>query len=350
MTNTTTHDRNSTSATRQPDVDAGQPIFAIENLSVSVPGDGALVPVISDVSLKVHRGECLGVVGESGCGKTITFLAALGLLPRSVAVHGSVKLGDREMLGLGEAELEPIRGRQIGMISQDPQSGLNPVRTIGRQLTEPLRLHMKMSKRQAYARATDLLSLVGIPAPHERMKAYAHEISGGMCQRIMIAIALASEPAVLIADEPTTALDATVQLQVLDLLRSIQQQTNLSIVFITHDLGVVAEICDQLTVMYAGRSVETQPIPHAFDEPMHPYTGALLRCLPSLEFDGATPHYIPGEVPMPGHAPSGCPFHTRCDNAQEICSRQMPDMVELAAPKRQIWCHFPLNLNDGKGK
>lgn len=318
------------------------PAMEISNLSVSIGDGSSAVQIIHDVNLTLAKGECLGVVGESGCGKTVSFLAALGLLSSRARVSGSVHLAGREVLGLDEQHLETIRGRSIGMIFQDPQSALNPVRTIGRQLIEPLQLHLGMSRKQAEERAIELLSLVGISAGRSRLGAYPHEISGGTCQRVMIAIALASEPDVLIADEPTTALDATVQLQVLDLLRSIQQQTGLSIVFITHDLGVVAEVCDRLTVMYAGRTVETHDIPAAFAAPLHPYTRALLDCLPSLETGGPAPRAIAGEVPLPGRVPAGCPFHPRCPRASDICGQAMPPTEATGSLGATVACHHHL--------
>jgi oligopeptide/dipeptide ABC transporter ATP-binding protein len=318
------------------------PAMEINGLSVTI-GDGAgAVQIIHDVNLTLARGECLGVVGESGCGKTVSFLAALGLLSSRARIKGSVRLGGKEILGLDERRLEGVRGQSIGMIFQDPQSALNPVRTIGRQLIEPLRLHRRLGRKDAEDRAVELLSLVGISAGRSRLGAYPHEISGGTCQRVMIAIALASEPDVLIADEPTTALDATVQLQVLDLLRSIQQKTGLSIIFITHDLGVVAEVCDRLTVMYAGRTVETHAVPAAFDSPYHPYTRALLDCLPSPEPGGPAPKAIAGDVPLPGRAPSGCPFHPRCARATEICSAVMPPTEAIGPGGATVACHHPL--------
>ncbi|MHA6689868.1 ABC transporter ATP-binding protein [Devosia sp. A449] len=323
-------------------VSAAPPVLAISGLSVALDSEAGATRIIHDVSLEVARGECVGVVGESGCGKTVSFLATLGLLPSSLKVSGSVRLDGAEVLGMGEKGLEDVRGRKVGMIFQDPQSALNPVRTIGAQLMEPLRLHLKMTRTQAEARAIELLTLVGIPAPKDRLRAYPHEISGGTCQRVMIAVALASEPEVLIADEPTTALDATVQLQVLELLKSIQKKTNLAIIFITHDLGVVAEICDRVVVMYAGRTVESQSIPQVFQKPRHPYTRALLDCLPALEISGEPPRAIPGEVPMPGRAPSGCPFHTRCAQASDICTDQVPAMSLVRGSQHGVACHHPL--------
>ncbi|MCB1342691.1 MAG: ABC transporter ATP-binding protein [Pseudooceanicola sp.] len=321
-------------AARAPAPSLDVPAFEVEGLRVML--DNA--PLISDATLSVARGECLGVVGESGCGKTVTFLGAMGLLPRRMRVTGRVRLAGEDLLGRTEAQMERIRGRRVGMIFQDPQSGLNPVRTIGRQLIEPLRLHLGLSPRAARDRAVELLSMVGIPTPASRLSAYPHEISGGMAQRVMIAIALASEPEVLIADEPTTALDVTVQLQVLDLIRKIQQDSGLAVIFITHDLGVVAEICQRVTVMYAGHTVETQAVPRAFATPLHPYTDALLRCLPGL--DGTLPAFLPGEVPVAGHAPPGCPFHPRCARAGDPCREAMPAGQDRA--RGRVACHFPL--------
>ncbi|HVW91979.1 MAG TPA: ABC transporter ATP-binding protein [Devosia sp.] len=315
--------------------------LAIENLSVSIDNGSGPIQLVSDVTLSVARGECLGVVGESGCGKTVTFLAALGLLPGRAQVHGSVRIGGEELLGRREDELERVRGQKIGLIFQDPQSALNPVRTIGRQLMEPLRTQKRMDRQAAQRRAIELLRLVGIPGPEERLSAYPHQLSGGMCQRIMIAMALAAEPDVLIADEPTTALDATVQLQILDLLKSIQKQTGLALVFITHDLGVVARMCDRVTVMYAGRTVETHALPEAFAAPFHPYTEALIGCLPALDFDGEPAVSIPGEVPIPGQLPSGCAFHPRCSRATDLCIVQTP-AAGSPAPAATVACHHPL--------
>ncbi|WMT92732.1 ABC transporter ATP-binding protein [Pelagibacterium sp. H642] len=318
----------------------GRPVFAIENLAVSVPSPDGRVALVHDVSLSVGRGECHAVVGESGCGKTVTCLAALGLMPRNASVSGSVRLGDTQLLNGKPGELEAMRGRRIGMIFQDPQGALNPVRTIGRQLIEPLRLHLGMSREAARDRACELLALVGISAPETRLDAYPHQLSGGTCQRVMIAMALATEPDVLIADEPTTALDATVQLQVLDLLKSIQRQRDLAIVLITHDLGVVSEICDSVTVLYAGRSVESRAKADLFASPRHPYTRALLDCLPSLDPEAPPPAAISGEVPSPGQHPSGCAFHPRCRGASPACARSLPTPMP-AGPDGMVRCHHP---------
>jgi len=319
-------------------------VFTIDKLSVSVPTPEGQLALVHDVSLSVSRGQCHAIVGESGCGKTVTCLAALGLMPRNATVSGSVRLGETQMLGRSRAELQALRGRRIGMIFQDPQGALNPVRTIGRQLIEPLRQHMGMTREQARVRACELLAMVGIGAPEERMGAYPHQLSGGICQRIMIAMALATEPEVLIADEPTTALDATVQLQVLDLLRSIQEQRDLAIVLITHDLGVVSEICDSVTVLYAGRSVETRPTADLFSNPRHPYTKALLDCLPSLDPAAPPPAAIVGEVPGPGRHPSGCAFHPRCSHATTVCAQRLPGRAAVGVDG-MVACHYPMDAS-----
>lgn len=325
-----------------PEVATQIPAFAIEGLSVSVPGREGRIDLVHDVSLSVNRGECHAIVGESGCGKTVTCLAALGLLPRDAWVSGSVKLAGTELLGGRQGLLDKVRGRRIGMIFQDPQGALNPVRTIGRQLVETVRRHFPMNDVQARARACELLSMVGISSPASRLDAYPHQLSGGTCQRVMIAMALASEPEVLIADEPTTALDATVQLQVLDLLRSIQRQHDLAIVLITHDLGVVSEICDRVTVLYAGRSVESRRKDDLFASPRHPYTRALLDCLPSLDPHAPPPAAIAGEVPSPGRHPTGCAFHPRCLHASAACGSTQPEMRDFEA-NATVRCHHPLH-------
>lgn len=317
-------------------------LLEIAGLSVAFKGHVGAMRIVEDVNLTLRRGECVGVVGESGSGKTLSFMAALGLLGRNAEVGGQVLYEGRQILGLGERQLQAIRGRKIGMIFQDPQSALNPVRTIGTQLSEVIRLHLGLGRRAVVERAIELLALVGIPAPRQRLGSYPHEMSGGMCQRVMIAIALASEPELLIADEPTTALDATVQLQVLELLKTIQQRTGMGMVLITHDLGVVAEVCDRVNIMYAGRIVESHAVPEVFDGPLHPYTAALISCLPSIDGQGAAPASIEGEVPVAGNYPVGCAFHPRCSHASQTCGRELPVTAEWVGSGTQVACHHPL--------
>lgn len=320
------------------------PVFAIDHMSVTVQGKAGPVQLVSDVSLSVRQGECVGVVGESGCGKTVSVMSALGLMPKSASISGQVRLGDLDLLSASEQQLQSLRGRRIGMIFQDPQSALNPVRTIGEQMAEPMMLHLGLSKVEAHKRSIELLSMVGLPAPETRLGAYPNQLSGGMCQRVMIAIALGPEPKVLIADEPTTALDATVQLQVLDLLKSIQRRTGLAIVIITHDLGVVARICDRAHVLYAGRTVETRAVPDIFHAPWHRYTKALLDCLP--RGGNHAPRPIVGEVPMAGRAPQGCAFHPRCGAADATCSSYNPAATGRGTAGH-VACHHPLPESQG---
>lgn len=316
-----------------------EPIFSIRGLSVRVPSRAGMVPLVSDVSLFVRSGECVGVVGESGCGKTVSVMSALGLMPKSTQIGGEVLLDSANILGAPEKQLQTIRGKRVGMIFQDPQSALNPVRTIGEQMAEPMMLHLGLTASAARARSIELLSLVGIPAPEARLSAYPHQISGGMAQRVMIALALGPKPDVLIADEPTTALDATVQLQVLDLIKAIQRETGLAVVIITHDLGVVARICDRVNVLYAGRLVESRAIPELFHAPWHPYTKALLDCLP--RGGQLAPRPIAGEVPVAGRAPGGCAFHPRCSTAGPTCGQDVPAPARLGGPDSLVSCHHP---------
>ena len=304
------------------------PAFEIRNLSVEVDSARGPLRLVHDVSLTVAQGASLGLVGESGCGKSVSLFAALGLL-KGARVKGSVRLFGDEILGLPERRLEAIRGKRIGMIFQDPQASLNPVRSIGAQMVEPLRRHLGLSPAQARTRAAELLAEVGIPAPERVLRAFPHQLSGGMCQRVMIALALAPEPEVLLADEPTTALDATVQKQVLALLGRIRRGSNLALVLVSHDLGVVAHSCQDLAVMYAGRTVEWQAVPQVFDRPAHPYTRALIDCMPSLDPAAPPPRAIPGEVPRPGLPRPGCAFAARCAAVTEACRNAQPEAREI---------------------
>jgi len=306
-------------------------------------------PVVAGLSLEIDRGQVVALVGESGCGKTVTALAILHLLPRSVecVVTGQVRFHGRDLLALSEREMRRIRGNQVAMVFQEPMTSLNPVLTVGEQIAETLRLHRRLSRRAARARTVELLYQVGISAAEQRRRQYPHELSGGMRQRVMIAMAVACEPALLIADEPTTALDVTLQAQILRLLRDLQQRTGMALLLITHDLGVVAQVCDAVCVMYAGRIVERGPVARLLTEPRHPYTRGLLRCTPRLD-GGAladTPRrerrlaVIPGEVPDPRRRPSGCPFHPRCELGRDdpLCRTSEPPMRECE-PGRVCAC------------
>ena len=304
-----------------------EPVLQIENLRVTFPTDSGEVKAVRGVDVKVRAGEMLGVVGESGSGKSVTFLAAMGLLPSSAKIEGSVKVHGQELVGVGNKVMRGQRGKRISMIFQDPLSALNPTHKIGHQVSEMIRSHNQMSKAAAWDRSVELLDIVGIPQPKTRASQYPHEFSGGMRQRVMIAIAIANDPEVLIADEPTTALDVTVQAQILDVIQRIQHHFRAGVVFITHDLGVVARIADRVQVMYAGRTVERGDVETIFRGPTHPYTRGLLASLPALGRERLTP--IPGAPPNMLRPPSGCAFRPRCAYAQEICAGDIPELHPL---------------------
>ncbi|MEU9608920.1 dipeptide/oligopeptide/nickel ABC transporter permease/ATP-binding protein [Streptomyces sp. NPDC048057] len=292
-------------------------LLRVDGLTVTDPGGAQLV---SDVTFHINRGETFGLVGESGCGKSITAAAILGLLPKGVTVAaGSMRLGDTELTGLGGEKLRRIRGGRVGMVFQDPGSALSPVHTVGRQLTDAIRAHSDLNRAQATERAAELLRLVGVPAPRQRLKDYPHQFSGGMAQRVVIAGALACDPELLIADEPTTALDVTIQAQVLDLLASLRESLSMSLLLITHDLGVVADSCDRIAVMYAGQIAEQRTVHDAFARPRHPYTEALLAAVPHHGPGDEPLATIPGRVPPAWDWPQGCRFHPRCPYATDGC-------------------------------
>ena len=303
-----------------------QPLLSIRDLRVAFRG----VPALHGIALDVMPGEALGLVGESGCGKSVTFLAALGLLP-GAAVSGSVMLDGRELLGAPPSVLDDVRGGQVAMIFQDPASALNPVHRVGRQVEEALRLHRCLAGAAARAEAARLLDQVGIPAAGQRLACYPHELSGGQNQRVMIAMALAGRPRLLIADEPTTALDVTIQAGILDLLRRLQAETGMALVLISHDLGVVAETCNRVCVMYAGRIVERAPAEVLFAGPAHPYTAGLLAALPVMDGPRARLAGIPGGVPDPRRMPPGCAFAPRCPVALPACRDAVP-ALRVAGP------------------
>ncbi|VTU40085.1 Stage 0 sporulation protein KD [Variovorax sp. PBS-H4] len=319
-------------------------LLRLSHLSVRLQGPQGDAELLSDVSLHLRRGEVLGLVGESGCGKSITAAAIIGLLPPAARVAaGSVRLGDTELVGMDEALAREIRGRRIGMVFQDAGAALSPVHTIGRQLADAVRAHRRLDARQARARAIELLEMVGVPDAHRRLDDYPHQFSGGMAQRVVIAGALACEPELLIADEPTTALDVTIQAQVLDLLMDLRKRLGMSILLITHDLGVVADACDRVAVMYAGQMVETGPVRDVLARPRHPYTAALLAAMPKGGAGGATLATIPGRVPPAWAWPQGCRFHPRCPRAIDACTAAPVALdhgvrclrIEASAPQRK---------------
>ena len=315
-----------------------EPLVRINGMTIDFDTGQSNVRALHGFDIQIEKGEAVGIVGESGSGKSITWLGALGLLGPRARIAGSVQLDGREILGLSEHEMTAIRGKRIAMIFQDPTSSLNPVHRIGRQLIESLVLHRGMSERSAAAEARRLLERVQIAAAAQRLSEYPHELSGGMNQRVMIAMALAGEPDLLIADEPTTALDVTIQAQILEVLKEMRRETGMGLVIISHDLGIVAELADRVIVMYAGRPVEAAPVDRIFDAPGHPYTRGLLAALP--EIDGALERLvaIPGQVPEPHKLPPGCPFAPRCAQAKaQICEATVPPM-EPVAPNHAAAC------------
>jgi oligopeptide/dipeptide ABC transporter ATP-binding protein len=306
-------------------------LLSVRDLTVTFDTRRGSFEAVRDVSFDVQRGRTLGIVGESGSGKSVTAMAVMQLLPDAAQVTaGAVRFDGRDLGTLGERQMQSVRGREIAMVFQDPTASLNPILTIGHQLMEPLRLHLRLGRAAARIRAEELLAMVRIPAPARIMRSYPHELSGGMRQRVMIAIALSCGPKLLIADEPTTALDVTTQAQILDLLRDLQRRLDMAVVLITHDLGVVAEFADEVLVMYAGRLVERSPVAALFDRPGHPYTEGLLRSMPPLDDeDPETLPAIEGNVASPFDLPSGCAFHPRCPYAFDACSRLQPALVPL---------------------
>jgi peptide/nickel transport system ATP-binding protein len=316
---------------------APAPRLAIRDLEVAFGREPHIVPVLHGVSLAVAAGRTLGIVGESGCGKSVAMLAAMRLLGPRARLRGRIELDGVDLTTLAEPDMEKIRGRRIAMIFQDPMSSLNPVHPIGAQLREALGLHRGLSGAAADAEAARLIDRVGIPAARQRLRDYPHQLSGGMNQRVMIAMALAGEPDVLIADEPTTALDVTIQAQILDLLRRLQAEQRMAIVLITHDLGVVAESADDVAVMYCGRIVEQAPTARLFAHPAHPYTRGLLASLPRLAQDDSELVPIPGAVPQPGRLPAGCAFAPRCPSVMPACAGVVPLLSERG-PRHSAAC------------
>jgi oligopeptide/dipeptide ABC transporter ATP-binding protein len=322
---------------RDTDTDA---LLVVDGLNVSFPTDDGIVKAVRGVSYTVRNGEAMGIVGESGSGKSVSTLAIMGLLPKNARISGSIKFRGRELLGLDERELAKIRGNQIAMIFQDPLTSLNPVYSIGFQIAEGVRAHNDVSKQAALDRAIQLLDIVGIPYPEQRIRNYPHELSGGMRQRVVIAIAMANNPDVIIADEPTTALDVTVQAQVLEALEAARKETGAALILITHDLGVIAGRAERVAVMYAGKLVETGTTQEVFYRPRMPYTLGLLGSLPRLDHvhDRLTP--IKGSPPSLLNLPPGCPFTPRCPLAEEICDAEEPELLAVEGTGHAAACHF----------
>jgi peptide/nickel transport system ATP-binding protein len=332
---------------------AAPELLSIENLVTEFRTEAGTVRAVDGVSFAIPRGKTLGVVGESGCGKSVTALSVMRLIqdPPGRIASGTIRYDGTNLLTLPEPEMRKIRGNKISMIFQEPMTSLNPVFTTGEQVAEAVRLHQGKSRKQALDKAAEMFQLVGIPSPKERIRAYPHEMSGGMRQRVMIAMALSCHPDLLIADEPTTALDVTIQAQILELLNRLQRELGMSILLITHDLGVVAETCEEVVVMYAGRVVEKALARDLFAGPRHPYTAGLLRSVPSFSEVGAEAGTrsrlteIPGMVPALTELPVGCRFQDRCPLVQTRCRETEPDLVPLAGLGRMVRCHFPLEEN-----
>jgi len=318
----------------------------VKDLQVQFPTADGLVKAVQGLSYSLPLRRTLAIVGESGSGKSVSSMAVLGLHDRKTArISGSIKVGGRQIVGLGEKELQDYRGAGAAMIFQDPQSSLHPYFTIGDQIMEAYRAHNDVSKRVAKARAVDMLGRVGIPNPARRVSNYPHEFSGGMRQRAMIAMALVNDPKLLIADEPTTALDVTVQAQILDLISDLQRDFGSAVVFITHDLGVVAEVADDILVMYAGNAIEHGPVEKILGSPLHPYTWGLLESIPALAGEPTPLHPIPGNPPSLLAVPSGCAFHPRCEFRDrvpgDLCRTVHPELLPRTAdPGRASRCHL----------
>ncbi len=316
-----------------------KPVLSVENLALRFKG--APANIIDGISFAVRPGETLCIVGESGCGKSVTALSLMGLLPRSVAriMSGTAMFGDRDLLTLSQRDMAGLRGNTISMIFQEPMTSLNPSYRIGDQIAEVVLRHRKVTRTEARQRARQMLDRVKIPAAASRLDDYPHELSGGMRQRVMIAMALANDPAVLIADEPTTALDVTIQAQIIDLIEELQTETGTALIMITHDLGVVAEIADRVCVMYAGHIVEDGPVEAIFDDPQHPYTIGLMSSVPSVGPRSGRLATIGGMVPAIDQMPSGCRFQPRCPFAQANCAAASPPL-EGSGPNHRAACHY----------
>ncbi|HEX4054998.1 MAG TPA: ABC transporter ATP-binding protein [Tepidisphaeraceae bacterium] len=323
------------------------PLLELRNLTVAFDTDAGQIRAVQNVSLSIFPGQTVAVVGESGCGKSVTALSILRLIPSPPGrvLSGQILFEGRDLLPLTERQMQSVRGKDIAMIFQEPMTSLNPVFTVGEQIVEAVQLHQKVHSREAYEIAEQSMHDVGIADPHKRLHEYPHRLSGGMRQRIMIAMALSCRPKLLIADEPTTALDVTIQAQILELLRKLQEERGMAVMLITHDLGVVAENADAVAVMYASKIVECAPVNDLFDFPRHPYTEGLFRAMPRLGHVHQRLETIPGSVPSPSRFPTGCKFHPRCPrmNGDQLCMREEPPLREVT---QRHWaaCHHIENF------
>ncbi|MEK5067000.1 ABC transporter ATP-binding protein [Sporosarcina sp. FSL K6-1508] len=328
-----------------------QTVLKVTNLQTHFTSDSGVVKAVDGVSFEVSKGETLGIVGESGSGKSVTSLSIMRLLkdtPGHIA-GGEILYEGRDLVKISENEIRKIRGNDIAMIFQEPMTSLNPVFKIGRQLEEAIILHLKMSKKQARVRSIEMLTAVGISRPDKIVHEFPHQLSGGMRQRVMIAMAMACNPKVLIADEPTTALDVTIQAQILDLMRNLTKTTDTAILLITHDLGVVAEMCDRVVVMYGGRAVEESDVLSIFANPKHPYTQGLLASIPKIGERVERLQSIPGNVPIPSRMPEGCKFAPRCPHAMDICWEKEPEFKEvLMKHSVRCWLHEEVHQDESE--
>lgn len=318
------------------------PVLQIKDLHTHFFTDRGEIPAVDGVSLHIHEGEILGVVGESGCGKSVTSLSVLGLIPKPPGriVQGAISFKGEDMVSMKPKALRRLRGNAISMIFQEPMTSLHPLYRIGQQITESIREHKKMSRKAAREHATQMLKKVGIARAEQIMDEYPHQLSGGMRQRVMIAMAIACHPELLIADEPTTALDVTIQAQILDLIRQLNKETGTAVMLITHDLGVVAEMCQRVIVMYAGKVVEEGVVRDIFNEPLHPYTQGLLASVPQLRENKDRLYSIPGNVPMLHKEMTGCRFAARCEHAMPMCEERLPELTERSSGHLvRCWLH-----------
>ncbi|MEH6941891.1 ABC transporter ATP-binding protein [Bacillus sp. JJ722] len=316
------------------------PILEVKKLKTSFFSNDGEVPAVDEISFSIGEGEVIGIVGESGCGKSVTSLSIMRLIPHPPGkiVSGEIRLNGENLVELSERQMRQKRGNDLAMIFQEPMTSLNPLFTIGNQLTEAIRLHKKVSKKAAFARGVEMLKLVGLPRAEQIMSEYPHQLSGGMRQRVMIAMALSCDPRLLIADEPTTALDVTIQAQILSLMSDLNCKLKTSIIMITHDLGVVAEICERVLVMYAGKIIEEGTVEEIFRNPKHPYTVGLLQSVPDIRIKKERLYSIPGNVPKPGTIRVGCRFAARCEHVQERCTIESPPLYHTEDERHFVRC------------
>lgn len=318
------------------------PLVSVRGLETTFFQKQGPFRAVNNISYDIYRGQTLGIVGESGCGKSVTSFSLMRLIEKPGRItKGQVMLAGRDLMSLSETQMQNVRGGEMAMIFQEPMTALNPVLTIGRQIDEQVLRHKKVSKDEAKERSIEMLRLVGIPSPEDRYSNYPHQLSGGMRQRAMIAMALSCDPQFLIADEPTTALDVTIQAQILELIQSIQKKFNMSVQFITHDLGVISEVSDRVMVMYGGQTCEVADTDELFSNPKHPYTGALIDSRPKFGHRVHRLRTIEGSVPAPHELPRGCPFQNRCPNAKDQCKQERPELVEIK-PGHLLACFNPL--------